>query len=149
MTFTLHDGVDKAMRLVSHAKANGFRGEVRHVSTPRSNFTLLLKTDDVSKQTLKGFASWLVTQVPVRAPGVETSTAFAKAAEAGAARVEVTSDPSNPLTCDRVLLDMYYQGPLTVYATAEVRLALEKVITAAARLGESSPSKSRASSSYS
>ncbi|PNW75038.1 hypothetical protein CHLRE_12g499200v5 [Chlamydomonas reinhardtii] len=140
------------MRLVSHAKANGFRGKVRHVSTSCSDFTLLLKTDDVGKQTLKGFASWLATQVPVRAPGAEASTAFAKAAEADAARVEVTSDPFNPLTRDRELLDMYNEGWLTaVYATTEVRRALEKANTEAER-GErnskSSLGKSRASSSH-
>ncbi|PNW75043.1 hypothetical protein CHLRE_12g499150v5 [Chlamydomonas reinhardtii] len=152
MTFTLYDGVDVAMRLVSHAKANGFRGEVRHVSTSRSDFTLLLKTDDVGKQTLKGFASWLATQVPVRAPGAEASTAFAKAAEADAARVEVTSDPFNPLTRDRELLDMYNEGWLTaVYATTDVRRALEKANTEAERRerpSKSSLGKSRASSSH-
>eukprot|EP00198_Chlamydomonas_reinhardtii_P010803 XP_001700140.1 predicted protein [Chlamydomonas reinhardtii] len=84
MTFTLYDGVDVAMRLVSHARANGFRGEVRHVSTLRSDFTLLLDTDDeASKQTFKRFVKWLATQ----------------------------------------LLDMYNQGPLTVYATTEVPTA--------------------------
>ena len=123
------------------------------MSTSRSDFTLLLKTDDVGKQTLKGFASWLATQVPVRAPGAEASTAFAKAAEADAARVEVTSDPFNPLTRDRELLDMYNQGPLTVvYATTEVREALEKANNTEAeqreRLSKSSLGDSRASSSH-
>ena len=128
------------------------RGEVRHVSTSRSDFTLLLKTDDeASKQTLKRFASWLAKEVPVRAPAVETNAAFAKAAEEAAARVEMTSDLSNPLTSDRKMLDMYNQGPLTDYATPEMRLALEKANTVAEqreRLSKSSLGKSRASSSY-
>ncbi|KAG2428448.1 hypothetical protein HXX76_011568 [Chlamydomonas incerta] len=152
ITFTLYDGADLAMRLVSHAKANGFRGEVTHVSTSRSDFTLLLKTEDeASKQTLQRFTSWLATEVPVHAPAVETNAAFTKAKAAAAARVEVTSDLSNPLTRDRKLLDMYSQGQLTIYAAMEVRLALENVAKAVEqreRLSKSSLGRSRASSSH-
>ncbi|KAG2442262.1 hypothetical protein HXX76_002349 [Chlamydomonas incerta] len=152
ITFTLYDGVDVAMRLVSHAKANGFRGKVRHVSTSRSDFTLLLKTDDeASKQTLKRFASWLATEVPVRAPAVATNAAFAKAEEEAVARVVVTSDLSNPLSSDRELLDMYGQGQLTVNAATEVQLALEtaaKAVEQMERLSKSSLGKSMASSSH-
>ncbi len=86
--------------------------------------------------------------MPVRAPAVDTDAAFVKAAEEAAARVEVTSDLSNPITNAKGLLDMYREGQLKAYASAEVERELEEAAEIADqndRLSKSSLGRSKAS----
>ncbi|PNG99311.1 hypothetical protein TSOC_014913 [Tetrabaena socialis] len=125
IAFTLYNGSRLATTLVSHAKALGFRGEVRHISVSRSDFKLLLSAaaGESSGQPLASFARWMTEQVPVYRHVAE--------AEVGAACVVVTSKLSNPRTSDRDLLDLYRLGKLSVRVTSGLQLELERAAKAA------------------
>ncbi|PNH06201.1 hypothetical protein TSOC_007470 [Tetrabaena socialis] len=136
IAFKLYNGSRLATTLVSHAKALGFRGEVRHVSASRSDFTLLLSAaeGESSEQTLASFARWLARQVTVYKHAAEAGSpeaAGTSAAEVGGAYVVVTSDLSNPRTSVRAQLDLYRGGQLGVRATPGMQLELEQAAKAA------------------